>query len=111
MHNPNFHAARVAIFRRCVKNIAQRHGSRPYSFPPAPLDGCGSLLLGQRGESEVWLDDAELGKQSLGLLVLDAGVDDNVITRNPIDWGGDTVLVAGLEGVDNTEDLGGVTAR
>jgi hypothetical protein len=51
-----------------------------------------------------------LREQSLGLLILDAGVDDNIVTRNPVDGGGDTVLVANLKGVDDTEDLGGVAA-
>jgi hypothetical protein len=37
-------------------------------------------------------------------------VDNNIVTRNPVDWGGDTVLVASLEGIDHTEDLGGVAA-
>jgi hypothetical protein len=85
-----------------------------FIYPPiqklSDLDSCRSLLLWQRSESEVWLDNAELGEQSLGLLVLDAGVDDNIIARNPVDWSGDTVLVAGLKGVDNTEDLGSITA-
>jgi hypothetical protein len=37
-------------------------------------------------------------------------VDDDVLTGNPVDRGGDAVLVTGLEGVDDTEDLGGVAA-
>ena len=37
-------------------------------------------------------------------------MDNNIISWNPVDWGGDAVLVAGLERVDNTEDFGGVTA-
>ena len=37
-------------------------------------------------------------------------MDNHIITWNPVDWGGDTVLVASLEGVDDTEDLGGVAA-
>jgi hypothetical protein len=51
-----------------------------------------------------------LGEQSLGLLVLDTRVDDHVVTRNPINGCGDTVFVASLEGVDNTEDLGSIAA-
>jgi len=68
------------------------------------------LLLGQRGKSEVWLDDTELREQGLGLLILDARVDNNIVTRDPVDRGGNSVLVAGLKGVDDTEDLGGVAA-
>jgi len=52
-----------------------------------------------------------LREQSLSLLVLDAGVDDHIITGDPVDWGGDPVLIAGLERVDDTKDLGGVAAR
>ncbi|KAL2285203.1 hypothetical protein FJTKL_08420 [Diaporthe vaccinii] len=69
-----------------------------------------SLLLGQRGESQVWLDDAEVGEQLLGLLVLDGRVDNDVVARNPVDRGGDLVLVTGLERVDDAQDLGAVTA-
>ena len=32
------------------------------------------------------------------------------LTRNPVDRGGDAVLVASLERVDNAQNLGGVTA-
>jgi hypothetical protein len=52
-----------------------------------------------------------LREQSLGLLVLDARVDDNIISGDPVDRSGDTMLVAGLKGVNDTEDLGGVPAR
>lgn len=34
----------------------------------------------------------------------------SALTWNPVDWGGDLVLVASLERVDNTQDLGGVAA-
>jgi len=37
-------------------------------------------------------------------------VDDNVVSWDPVDGGGDAVLVAGLEGVDDAENLGGVAA-
>jgi hypothetical protein len=69
-----------------------------------------NLLLGERGESEVRLDDAELGEEGLGLLVLDGGVHDDVLTGDPVDGCGDAVLVAGLQGVDDAQDLGGVAA-
>ena len=35
---------------------------------------------------------------------------DDVVSWDPVDGGGDAVLVAGLEGVDDAEDLGGVAA-
>lgn len=38
-------------------------------------------------------------------------MDDNIITGDPVDGGGDLVLVASLEGVDDAENLGGVAAR
>jgi hypothetical protein len=74
------------------------------------LHGSGGLLLRQRSESEVWLDNPEVGEEGLGLLVLDAGVHNHVISGDPVDRGGDAVLVAGLEGVDHAENLGGVAA-
>jgi len=37
-------------------------------------------------------------------------MDNDVVTRDPVDGGGDTVLVASLERVDNTENLSGVAA-
>lgn len=66
--------------------------------------------LGKRSEAEVRLNNAEVGEQLLGLLVGDGGRDDDVVTGDPVDGGGDAVLVAGLEGVDNAEDLVGVAA-
>jgi hypothetical protein len=44
------------------------------------------------------------------LLVLDGGVNNNIVARNPVDRGGDLVLVAGLERVDNSQNLSGITA-
>lgn len=70
----------------------------------------GSLLLRERGEAQVGLDDAEVGEELFGLVVLDAGGDDDVVAGDPVDRGGDLVLVAGLERVEDTEDLGGVAA-
>lgn len=74
-----------------------------------PLLG-GGLLLGKGSEAEVRLDDAELREQLLGLLVGDGGVDNDIVTGDPVDGGGDLVLVTSLEGVDDAEDLGGVAA-
>lgn len=37
-------------------------------------------------------------------------MDNDIVTGNPVDGGGDLVLVTGLERVDDTEDLGGVAA-
>jgi len=37
-------------------------------------------------------------------------VDNHIITGDPVDWCGDTVLIASLEGVNDAEDLSSVTA-
>ena len=37
-------------------------------------------------------------------------MNDDVVAGDPVDGGGDAVLVAGLERVDDPEDLGGVAA-
>lgn len=57
------------------------------------------------------LDDADvvLAKLLLGSLSGDGGRDDNIVTRKPVDRSGDTLLVSGLESLDDTENLGGVT--
>jgi len=86
------------------------------------------VLLWKRGESEVWLDNGHLWEELLSLFTLDGGVDNDIVTCvvlasfpqnlsrsprltwNPVDRGGDLVLVAGLQGIDNTEDLSGVAA-
>ena len=56
-------------------------------------------------ESEIWLNDTEVGEQRLGLVVLDRGVYDDIVTRYPIYGRGYAVLVAGLEGVEDTKDF------
>ena len=81
---------------------------KPVLQPLHHLDCSGSFFLGQRRESEVWLNYAELREQSLSLLVLDTWVDNDFITWDPIDGSGDAMLVAGLQRVDNTKDLSGV---
>lgn len=68
------------------------------------------LLLLQGGVSEVRLDNADITELLLGVLSGDGGRDDDVITGQPVDGSGDTVLVGGLESINDTEDLGGVTA-
>jgi hypothetical protein len=37
-------------------------------------------------------------------------VDDDIVTRHPVDRGGDPVLIAGLQAVEDTENLGSVAA-
>jgi hypothetical protein len=60
-------------------------------------------------ESQVWLNNAEFGEQSLRLLVLDRGMYDDVIARYPVDGSCDTMLVAGLERIKDAKNFGGVT--
>jgi hypothetical protein len=49
------------------------------------LDVGAGLVLGKGSESEVGLDDAEVGEEGLGLVVLDGGVDNDIVTGNPVD--------------------------
>lgn len=62
----------------------QQNMQKPLYLPcgkiPIPfLDRSARLLLGQRGISKIWLDDLEFGEERLGLVVLDAGMHDNII--------------------------------
>jgi len=61
-----------------------------------PLHGCASLLLCKWSEAKVGLHDAEIREKFLGQVIVDAGVDNNIITWNPVDWCCDTVLVTSL---------------
>jgi len=66
--------------------------------------------VGQRSEAEVGLNSAQVGEELGGLLALDAGVNNHIVARNPVDGGGDLILVASLERVDNAKDLSAVSA-
>ena len=46
----------------------------------------------------------------LGILSLDARMDNHIITWNPVDRSRDLVLVTSDQGVDDTENFGGVAA-
>lgn len=37
-------------------------------------------------------------------------MDNDIVSWDPVDWGGDAVLVTGLERVDDAENLSGVAA-
>lgn len=63
----------------------------------------------QRSQTQVWLDDSELREQGLGLLVGDRWVHDDIISWNPVNWSGDSVLVASLQRVQNSQHLSGVS--
>lgn len=68
------------------------------------------LVIRQGSHTQVRLDSAELGEELLGLLVRDGGSDNDVIARHPVNGGGHTVLVTGLERVNNTQNLSSVAA-
>ena len=71
---------------------------------------CRSFALGQRGVSQVGLDDPEVWEQLLGLFVVDTGMDNDIVARDPIDRSGDLVLVARLERIHDSKYLGRVAA-
>lgn len=98
---------RVHIASSCGIFILLFFGGFSILFPQPTHS---SRLLRSRSEAEVRLDGAEVREETSGLLALDGGVNDNIITGDPVDGGGDLVLVTELEGVDNTEDLGAVAA-
>jgi hypothetical protein len=101
------------VTEHCFRPRANvRSPYRAPSYRPCSriLNASGSLLLGQWGEPQVRLDNAEVGEQLLGLLVLDRGVDNDVVARNPVDWSGDLVLITGLQRIDDAQDLGAVAA-
>jgi hypothetical protein len=121
----------VGIIRGITKEILKYLESICFSYThPRSLLTCGTNLLANVGESEVTkrklvsnfykknqnknvrLDDADvvLAKLLLGILGGDGRRNNNIVTREPVDRGGDTLLVGGLESLDNTENLGGVTA-
>lgn len=70
------------------------------------------LIFSERRGKNVRLDDADvvLAKLLLSSLSGDGGRNDNIVTRKPVDGGGDALLVGGLESLDDTENFGGVTA-
>ena len=62
-----------------------------YSLPQSYMDPTSDatlrssgLLLGQRCEPQVGLDDAEVWEELLGLVVVDRGVDNDVVTWDPV---------------------------
>ena len=56
------------------------------------------------------LDNTDIAELLLSILGGDWRRDDNVVTRKPVDGSGNTVLLGGLEGINDTEDLSGVAA-
>ena len=66
-------------------------------------------LLRQRCISEIRLDNAKVGEESLSLGVFYTWVDNDIVTRRPIDRCGDTMLVRGLVRVNYSEKFRRVT--
>lgn len=62
------------------------------------------------GVTKVRLQLANLAKLLLRVLGGDRRGHDHVVAHLPVDRGGDALLVARLQGVDDAQDLGGVTA-
>ena len=52
----------------------------------------GGLVKRKRSEAEIWLHNAGIGEEVLGLLVGDSWVDNNIIAWYPVDWGGDAKI-------------------
>jgi hypothetical protein len=80
-----------------------------------------NLSFGVAGKTKVWLDGTETREELLGLVVIDGGVDDNILfglrVRNtqvkanlPINGGDEAVFVGQLQRLNDTEDFGRVTA-
>lgn len=71
-------------FRRLVARV--RHRDAPFGRPGfteghvSPKSSRGGLVLGERSEAQVRLDNGHLGEELLRLLALDGGVDDNIVT-------------------------------
>ena len=60
-------------------------------------------LRGDMSSKEAYLDSLVAREQLLGLLTaLDGGVNDDLVALLPVDRGGDSVLVAHLEGIDDS---------
>ena len=64
------------------------------------------LLLWQRREPQIRLDDLEMGIFLLRLLCLDARMYDHIITGHPIDRGCDLVLVSRLQRIHHAQHFG-----
>ena len=63
------------------------------------------------GVAQVRLDLANFTKLLLGIRGTHRGRHDDIITNVPVDRGSHTLLITGLQGVDDSQDLGGVSAR
>ena len=60
---------------------------------------------------QVRLDNSKLGEQGLCLLVLDTWVDNDILTRIPVDRRGYAMFVGSLEGVNDAEELSCIATR
>jgi hypothetical protein len=53
-------------------------------------------------ELATYLDSLVTGEKLIGFFSLNGRVDDNLLSRLPVDRSGDSVLVAQLEGIDDS---------
>ena len=83
--------------------------TRRPSSDAAPTRGRSSLV--NLSVAQVRLDDAVAREQLVGLGLLDAVGNDDVLARDPVNGRGHLVLVAELQRVDDAQHLGGVAAR
>jgi len=74
------------------------------------LNSSGGFFFGERSETKVGLDDAEIREELLGQFITDGRVDNDIVTRDPVDGCGDAVFVTSLQGIDNPQDLGSISA-
>lgn len=63
------------------------------------------------GIAQVRLNLTNFTKLLLSIRSTDRGRHDDIITNAPVDRGSYTFLITGLEGVDDPQDLSGVSAR
>jgi len=73
----SFDDKRVSIY---VYRPQLGHSQQLNIFPTTFLNSSTGLLLGERSESKVWLDNVHLGEELLCLVALDARVDNDIVT-------------------------------
>ena len=107
-----FHPCRIYLVVRtiCCRSLAKCFKnhilfSLIQDSPPSchgdklPIYNTNKIILDlERGRPQVWQVNGVLREEGLGLLVVDRGVDDDIVSLLPVDGGGDAVLVTGLKG-------------
>src|ERR1051326_2799483 len=91
----NFPAARYVMHFLCPSSTPLSDTVSPH--PPShiiSLLGRAGLVFGERGESQIWLDDPEVREELLGLIVANTRVHNHVITGHPVDGRCHPVFIA-----------------